>query len=123
VTWSDWSHVAILEGEKVVEAVWPKVRETTLAALVAKHETCLIVDFPTPGKDAEIMALALTQVGKAYDLAGVLGLWWHRNWQEDDAWWCSELPEWCCQKVGIKHFRASAVKRITPQHWWMISVN
>ena len=118
-TWSDWSHVAIVDGDEVIEAVWPKVRIAKLADIVLQHSECEFIDFTTD-RDQEIIAAARSQVGKPYDLVGVLGLWWHRDWQDDSKWWCSELPAWACDRAGVPHFRPEAMHRINPQHWWML---
>ena len=54
------------------------------------------------------------QVGKKYDLLGIFGLWLKRRWQDDDAWFCSELLV-----AGMHKFKIVKVDsqphRITPQ--------
>lgn len=120
VTWSDWSHVAVVDGDEVIEAVWPRVRVSTLDSLKKKHHAVVMVEFPVE-REAEFIAVVRSQLGKPYDLLGVLGLGWHRNWQEEDAWWCSELPAWAAAKIGAPLFRAEAVHRIVPQHWWLLA--
>lgn len=119
VTWSDWSHVAIVDGDEVIEAIWPRVRVAKLADVIVSHTELRIEDYPTP-RDGEIVAAARSQIGKRYDLLGMLGIGLHRDWQDDDAWWCSELPAWACAQAGVPFFRAEALHRVVPQHWWML---
>lgn len=45
----------------------------------------------TPERKAVIIQFALAQVGKSYDLTALLGILAHRDWREDDSWFCSEL--------------------------------
>lgn len=119
VTWSRWSHAAIIDGDEIIEAVWPRVRVATLAAALASHPRWAVIDFPVADEDAAIDA-ARSQVGKPYDLWGVLGLGIKRNWQDDEAWWCSELIPWAAAQGGTDLFRADALRRITPEHLWML---
>lgn len=119
ITWSHWSHVAIVDGDEIIEATYPRVRVSSLDHLHFNHDEILIVEFPTD-KDRDIIAFARSQLGKRYDLIGILGLWLHRDWQNEDQWWCSELPAWCALKAGVPFFRLEAVHTIQPQHWYMI---
>lgn len=58
---------------------------------------------------------AAGQIGKPYDWAGILGYGLRRNWQEKDAWFCSELVAWAFQGAGHPILRAKDVWRITPR--------
>lgn len=120
VTWSDWSHVAIVDGEEVIEATWPAVRVAPLAEVIAKHSRHILVDLPSPDS-AAVIAAARSQVGKPYDLTALFGLLVRRDWQEADRWFCSELVAWSFQQGGSPLFRPDALYRITPQHLWMIA--
>lgn len=60
------------------------------------------------------------QVGKPYDWTALAGMVVHRNWQEDDAWFCSELAEACITLFGVPRFRAS-MSLITPRHQDMLA--
>ena len=119
VTWSRWSHAAIIDGDEIIEAVWPRVRVATLAAALASHPRGVVIDIPVADEAAAIAA-ARSQVGKPYDLLGVIGLGIKRNWQDDDAWWCSELIAWAAKQGGTDLFRPDALRRITPEHLWML---
>ena len=120
VTWSDWSHVAIVDGEEVIEATWPAVRVAPLAEIIAKHSCYIVVDVPC-ADSAAVIAAARSQVGKPYDLTALFGLLAHRDWQEADRWFCSELVAWAFQQGGSPLFRPEALHRVTPQHLWMIA--
>lgn len=120
VTWSRWSHVAVVVGDQVIEAVWPCVRARPLADLLKDHPVHVVVDLPCRLESAAQEALR-SQVGKPYDLSGVFGLALHRDWQEDDRWWCSELVAWAFDQGGSPLFRPEAMHRITPEHLWMLS--
>ena len=119
VTWSRWSHAAIIDGDEVIEAVWPRVRVSPLADALVSHPRWVIIDIPVVD-EALAIAAARSQVGKPYDLLGVLGLGLKRNWQEDDSWWCSELVSWTAKQGGTDLFRSEALHRITPEHLWML---
>ncbi len=121
VTWSRWSHAAIIDGDEIIEAVWPRVRVSPLADALVSHPRWVIIDIPV-ADEALAIAAARSQVGKPYDLWGVLGLGIKRNWQEDDAWWCSELIPWAAKQGGTDLFRPDALRRITPEHLWMLPI-
>jgi hypothetical protein len=121
-TWGKWSHVAgvdVLRGE-VIEAVWPRVRIVPLDAWLADHPKHVVSWLPAAEPHAVISA-ARSQEGKPYDLFGALGLGLHRDWQESDKWWCSELWAWAFAAGGAPLFRPESMHRVTPEHLWMLS--
>lgn len=120
VTWSKWSHVALIDGDEVIEATWPVVRVAPLADVIAKHSAHVIVDLPCACPEFVIEA-ARSQVGKPYDLTALFGLLMHRDWQEEDRWFCSELVAWAFSQGGSPLFRADALHRVTPQLLWMLA--
>ncbi|MFA6903334.1 MAG: YiiX/YebB-like N1pC/P60 family cysteine hydrolase [Gallionellaceae bacterium] len=120
VTWSDWSHVGIINGDEVIEAVYPRVKATPLHEVIANHTRYCIVDIPCPDEAAAIKA-ALSQIGKIYDLKGMLGLGINRDWQDDSKWWCSELVAWAILQGGLRIFRDGVMHRITQQHLFMLN--
>lgn len=118
-TWGQFSHVAQVAGDRIIEAVWkPGVREDSLDNAVARASRWAIVEYDHKNPEGMIAA-ARSQIGKPYDLTGALGLGVHRDWQQDDAWWCSELIPWAAAQAGEAWFMPQAVHRITPQHLWM----
>lgn len=117
--WSPFSHCGIwTEDGTVIEATWPQgVREVGLATFV-KHATHWeFVDIDVPNEAAGI-AWGRSQIGKPYDVWGVIGLGLRRNWQADDAWWCSEFMEMLVAKAERPRFRRDA-HRLTPYHSWI----
>lgn len=120
ITWSDWSHVALIDGEEAIEATWPAVRVAPLSEVIAKHSAFVVVDIPCDDP-AAVIAAARSQVGKPYDLTALFGLLVRRDWQEPDRWFCSELVAWAFEQGGAPLFRPEALYRVTPQHLWMIA--
>lgn len=120
VTWSQWSHVALVDGDEVIEATWPAVRVAPLAGVIAAHSAHVIVDLPCHSP-AEVIKAARSQVGKPYDLTALFGLLMHRDWQEEDRWFCSELVAWAFAQGGSPLFRSEALHRVTPQLLWMLA--
>lgn len=120
VTWSSFSHVAIIDGDEVIEATWPAVRVAPLAEVIAAHSAHAIVELPCRDPQA-VIAAAASQIGKPYDYTAILGLGLRRDWQEEDAWFCSELVAWAFQHAGEPLFRAECLRRVTPQHLWMLA--
>lgn len=53
ITWSDWSHVALIDGEEAIEATWPAVRVApcrgSLCAVIGKRPTAGFVWSWSPG--------------------------------------------------------------------------
>ena len=119
-SWSKWSHVAIVDGDDVIEAIaLDGVVRTPLATRKAKDTAWQIVTLPCADRLAIINA-ATSQLGKPYDYTGVLGIGFHRNWQETGHWFCSELVAWAFQQGGTPLFREGASRRVTPQDVWMV---
>jgi len=119
-SWSRWSHVAVVDGETVIEAIaLHGVVRTPLALRQAQDSRWSMSSLPCANPPA-VVAAAASQIGKPYDYTGVLGIGLHRNWQEDDSWFCSELVAWAFETGGSALFRPNASHRVTPQHLWML---
>lgn len=123
ITWSKWSHVAILLGDgTAVEAVYPKVRRVSEQYLKNKYPKYAIVEININGvKDEDLVTSALKQLGKPYDLKALVGLLIHRDWAAESQWWCSEFVAWLWKDNKHSLFRDDAMNRITPQHLWMLN--
>lgn len=119
-SWSRWSHVAVIDGDSVIEAVALKgVTRTSLEDRLRHDPSWAISSLPC--KDpAAVIAAAASQLGKPYDYTAVLGLGLHRDWQQDDSWFCSELTAWSFQQAGSPLFRTGASRRVKPQDLWML---
>ncbi|MCK6396074.1 MAG: hypothetical protein L6Q67_20630 [Zoogloea sp.] len=121
-TWSEYSHAAIIDGDHVIEAVWPRVRECALTEFARKHARIEFIDVPMPDEDAALSA-ARSQVGKGYDWRALLGIVLRaRRLAEKDRWFCSELVAWVAEQGGRPLFRGEVLRRVTPQHLWMLAL-
>ncbi|WP_115954009.1 YiiX/YebB-like N1pC/P60 family cysteine hydrolase [Cupriavidus plantarum] len=106
-TWSRWSHVAVIDGDTVIEAVAVHgVRRAPLKEAIERASDFALVDLPARSPEAVIEAAA-SQLGKPYDYSALVGLALHREWQDDGAWFCSELVAWA--------FDAAAQPLIRPE--------
>lgn len=104
--WSAWSHCALIDGDEVIEAaVGAGVRERPLAELLAEASEHEIIEIPARNP-AAVIAAARSQVGKPYDWRGVIGIGFRRRWQDEDAWFCSELVAYAFEAAGDLLFRA-----------------
>ena len=120
-TWSTWSHVAvILGGDQVIDATWRfGVATRALRTVIDESSHYSIVGLDADNPLGVINALR-SQLGKPYDISAVTGLALRRNWQEDDAWFCSELLAWAWEKSGQPLFHRDSRHRVTPQNIWML---
>lgn len=120
VMWSRWSHSAVYDVERGVVydstmlhggvRVWPE-RE-----FFERYSGYEIRSLGVPSHNLTAARAWLdAQVGKPYDWTALLALPFRGNWQDDDAWFCSEASETVRSLFGIPRFRATAA-RITPHH-------
>lgn len=122
VTWSDFSHVALLlDEETIIESTLSHggVKIDSLSNFKKRAKNWLMVELDIDISHLdwkELIKIANKEVGKPYDLLGIAGLSIHRNWQEDDKWWCSEIIPYILLIWGIKLFNSQFIHRITPQH-------
>lgn len=120
-SWSQWSHVAIIDGDDVIEAVaLDGVVRTPLATRKTQDKRWEVVRLRCENP-AAVIAAASAQIGKPYDYTGVLGVGLHRDWQQRGSWFCSELVAYAFQMGGSSLFRANAFRRITPQNIWELA--
>jgi uncharacterized protein YycO len=121
--WSQWSHAAIILGDEMdgaAEATFTGgVHRSSVIDLFSRASKYAIVDVPCPNPKAAY-EFTRAQYGKPYDFFGVIGVGLHRNWQQDDSWFCSELVEAALAAGGNRRFRMGLQGRITPQHSWMV---
>lgn len=122
--WSKWSHSAILdETEGVVydsTLLGGGVKTTALTPFLHHYRTFKMRDIPIQeGREEEARAWLRAQVGKRYDWTALLGMLFHRNWQEDDSWFCSEMTEMFISLFSTPRFLEEA-RRITPYHQGML---
>lgn len=120
LTFSRWSHVAIVDGDYVIEAVWPRVRRVPLAHVIETHR-----DHEFAEIDVELESVAQSfagsQIGKRYDWRALFGLITPtRDWERSDQWDCAELVA-AAINAGARRpiFRDKA--RVTPQMIYLLS--
>ncbi|NLR73597.1 YiiX/YebB-like N1pC/P60 family cysteine hydrolase [Leeia aquatica] len=119
-TWSRWSHVALQAGDMIIEAAAPGgVVKRKLADAIQHARDHELVQLPCRNP-IKVLQAASSQIGKRYDYSAIVGLWLHRDWQDDHRWFCSELIAWAFQEAGEPLFRPDAVRRITPQHLYLL---
>ena len=81
--------IALDEGGVIHATFRHGVHAQTMAEFLA--DRIVVQEIPVflpnqPAADAWLRA----QLGKPYDWTGILGFLFWRDWQDDDAWWCSE---------------------------------
>lgn len=115
---ADWTHVALLNGDMVIEATGiglPGVRLTPFGQWVERHITYSIRSLPHPDPEA-VWRNSLSQLGADYDWRWIFGWVFRlRDWQDDEAWVCSELIAWACERAGKPLFAPGSTWRVTPQ--------
>lgn len=120
VMWSKWSHSAILDEGLVIDTtLWQGgVRVHKAEEFFAKYPAHEVRDIEVDETPARYWLHA--QIGKSYDWTALVSFVVQRDWQEPDAWFCSELTEAMISMFGKPRFRASA-QRITPRHQEMLA--
>lgn len=118
---SRWSHVALLDGEYVIEAIGSQgVRRVSFDEALIGSSHHQIVDF-VDADPLPVIQAALTQLGKPYDFAAIFGIWLRSGWNKTDSWFCSELVAWSMEQGGHPMFRTKDIPRVTQQHLWMLA--
>lgn len=117
-TWSQWSHVGVVsaDGRFVFEA---KGRDGVVMTPIEQfkkrafewHQTTI----PCENR-AAAYRFYRSQLGKPYDVTGVFSIALRRDWQESDAWFCSEFV---AAPLGL--FRRQSIRHITPECIWRVS--
>ena len=116
VTWSNWSHVGIVDGDKVIEASGKHgVIETPIEEFKKRYSSWELTEAPVINAKSAIVE-ARTYIGKKYDWLAIFGIWLRTGWDNKDRWVCSELY---AQVSGI--VRHERVSRFTPEDCWKIS--
>jgi uncharacterized protein YycO len=114
VTWSRWSHAAVqIDDETIIDATFKHggVHARPLSALAGYRQE--VVEYTLPDED-KAQDWLRRQIGKPYDWSALLGIFLHRNWQEDDKWFCSELTECALAAGGLQRWLGESINRVTP---------
>ena len=112
-TLSSWSHCGIIDGDYVIDATLASgVRRIPFSEWKTHYTKYEIVKFPVKNTK-ESIAFARNQIGKKYDPLGIISLVIHRNIEDRNKYFCSELV---AATVGIKY----KPWRLSPQFLKMI---
>ena len=106
--WGPWSHCGLIDGDDVIESLARRggVVVTPLANVLAHASAHAIVDIQCPRPDLGI-EWARSTVGAPYDWTGVIAIpLRERDWQEPDAWYCSEHVEAAAARAGAVRWRS-----------------
>ena len=115
-THSDYSHVDfVLADGRLLGARSDRgvqIRPADYATFTHK----LRVTIPIGTEKAQnVYAYALEQIGKPYDMKAIFGFMFNQHWEDDDAWFCSNLVAAAFKKGSFPLLNPLAsVKRITP---------
>lgn len=116
-TWSWASHVDFeIDGQWLFGAVPGRGVSTRPVALEPNASRVELYGVEVPAAiEADVYQIADQQRGKPYDWRGVIGFGLHSDWQQADAWFCSELVAWCFLRAGFPLLRTDDVGRIAPR--------
>lgn len=129
VTWSSWSHVAmvnssdiesITEYTEVIDSTFLHggVQSRPLHQVLHNMDKWAYVEVPVANEKLAWSA-ARSQLGKPYDVTALIGIFFHRNWQNPTRWFCNELVEWCLEFGGSGRF-IEDISTLSPKHSWML---
>lgn len=112
LTWDAHSHSDILldDGMYIGAIPFPGV---CAHRLVEPTEDFYAVEV-TEAQKAAVVQFVRDQVGKSYDFGAIASFLTHRNWAEDDKWFCSELVAAAFHHAGVPLFNGTE-SRITPR--------
>lgn len=122
ITWSEWSHVEIvLPNRMLIGANAPD--GISINSIDHRLEKSSAAAYMTVECNADNAILwSYSQLNKPYDWLGVIGLGINRDWQEDDAWFCSEFVGKALMVGGYSPYDGYVIRRLTPQHLWMLNL-
>lgn len=123
-SWSGWSHVStIIDDTYAIEAISNGgVVKTPIQDIISKSSNHKILEVNI--KNTETFYNAITsQLGKPYDTSAIFGFVFHRNWQDDSDWFCSELPAWATNQCGEPVFNNNEIYKVLPEDWNKIHPN
>jgi len=110
-TWSEWSHVGVIDGDYVIEAIGGKgVEKTLIKAFKKRYDITKIRRIPG---DIEI---ARNLIGKQFDQKGLWGGLLHMSVQDPDKWFCSELVAHASYAFDSKY-----AHKVSPENLYWLS--
>lgn len=110
---SRFSHCATLTDDgDVIQTLWATgVQSVTLAEFLAESTDWVMYEVVLKD-EAAAQAFTKAQLGKPYDKAALWGIALLRNWEYDNAWYCSELVCATLQAGGVALEGAAEYKRV-----------
>lgn len=110
-TWSDWSHVGIIDGDYVLEAIGGKgVAKTSLRAFNLRYShTCIRY---IEGDIEKARAL----IGKEFDMLGMCGGLLHMDVHDLDKYFCSEYVAYASYAFGDEY-----TYKVSPENLFWVS--
>src|SRR5574343_68023 len=115
-TWSNYRHVGFYDRKNgsIIDSRsdYGGVSEYSFEKLKEDYSRILVRSFPNVPLEA--LNIARSQIGKPYDWTALAGIGLHRDWQETNKWFCSELVTWACQQTGADVINKQSW-RVTPQ--------
>lgn len=114
-TFYDYSHVEFVLPEGYLGArVNGGVQIRPFDYVKPAKEVFAQVDLPA-AKEWAVLSYAKAQVGKPYDLGAIIGLVLKQDWENKNAWFCSELVATAFDIAGCPIINSAQVDRITPR--------
>lgn len=120
-TWrhSAFSHCALVDGDRVIEAVLRDgVREGPLDDAQAHASHSALIEVRCPRPDLAIKA-ARDQIGKRYDWKAPLGVGLRYDMHDSERWDCVELVAWAIAQGGRQLFRDDKYHRLHPHDLYL----
>ncbi|MCB1711191.1 MAG: hypothetical protein KDH96_01550 [Candidatus Riesia sp.] len=121
VTWSKFSHMAVVINDKwVMHSDFNGVHIELLNDLKSRSKNWTICEYECKNPQA-IINSCLTLLGSPYDYGALIGIALRRiELQDESKYVCSEFPAAGCFKANQPFFCTEFSSRITPQHWLML---
>jgi len=78
-------------------------------------EAAVVFNVPaTAEQEAKFWQFLRSQIGKPYDVPGILAFITARDWREPDSWFCSELQAAALEHAGVIHSLYLPANKVTP---------
>lgn len=121
VTWSKYSHIAIIINDKwVMHSDFNGVHIEPLEDLLGRSKTYMIAEYECIDSQAMIDE-GIKLLGRPYDYGALIGILIRRiELQDDSKYVCSEFPAALAEFTNQSFFCTDYLHRITPQHWLML---
>lgn len=116
---SPFSHVALIDGGEVIEAVLGEgVRTKYLEHALEDASYHEIKRIPCP-RPRDAVDAARSQIGKLYDWKAPIGIGLRQDFHDADRWDCVELVAWAVEQGGRQLFRGNRLHRLKPHDLYL----